>query len=231
MPDRSNNPILKAPIKTTTASSAINTCVPSGSSSTPNIALPISQHANNQLSSSYSRSYSGGDTTIANTSGNVGILNQRMFLSAGSLIRNDSIGSDPGDIRKSTPPPSAFVRQLPSTNQRLRLRDHLIMHHVYHRSFSSSEDNTDGGCGGGTRSLTPELSTEDDFDLFDSCESSGIVSGDGKQLSANSLLPPRQGRLLPRSIGSTSATLKCEDILDSKMKNFLVVKQIIFYYI
>lgn len=218
MPDRSNNSILiGAPIKTNTSTTA-TICVPSGSSSTPNIALPISQPGNNQLLSSYSRSYSGGDTTIANTSKNIGILNQRMFLSAGSLVRNDSIGSDPGDVRKSTPPPSAFVRQLPSTNQRLRLRDHLIMHHVYHRSFSSSEDNTDGGCGGGeTRSLTPELSTEDDFDLFDSCESSGIVSG---QLSSNSLLPPRRGRLLPRS--NQSGTLKCEDILESKMKNFLV---------
>ncbi|KAH7642003.1 hypothetical protein HUG17_5048 [Dermatophagoides farinae] len=186
---------------------------------------------------SYSRSYSGGDSTIPGTSASASasranlpgsILQQgqqqRLFLSAGSLVRMDSVGSDPGDMRRPTPPPSFSTsggRQLPNTSnmcnaQRPRLRDHLKMNPVYHRSFgSSSEDITDTG-GAGVRSLTPELSTEDDFDLLDSLESSGIGGG----LSEQKTLPQsRRGRALPRS--SISSLKAADEILDSKMKSFL----------
>lgn len=156
---------------------------------------------------------------------------QKLFLSAGSLVRMDSAGSDPGDVRRPTPPPSIGAvsgggRQLPNTSnlcnaQRPRLRDHLKMNPVYHRSFgSSSEDITDTGAGcSGVRSLTPELSTEDDFDLLDSLESSGISGG----LSEQKTLPqPRRGRALPRS--SVSSLKAADEILDSKTKAFLAVR-------
>ncbi|KAH9423163.1 Rab GTPase binding [Dermatophagoides pteronyssinus] len=189
----------------------------------------------------YSRSYSGGDSIIPVTSSSTSVSRanlprsllqqgqqQKLFLSAGSLVRMDSAGSDPGDVRRPTPPPSIGAvsgggRQLPNTSnlcnaQRPRLRDHLKMNPVYHRSFgSSSEDITDTGAGcSGVRSLTPELSTEDDFDLLDSLESSGISGG----LSEQKTLPqPRRGRALPRS--SVSSLKAADEILDSKTKAFL----------
>ncbi|OTF79439.1 hypothetical protein BLA29_002309 [Euroglyphus maynei] len=187
----------------------------------------------------YSRSYSGGDSIMPGTSSSPSVSRtnlsrsklqqgqqQKLFLSAGSLVRMDSAGSDPGDMRRHTPPPSigtgSVGRQLPNTSnmctnaQRPRLRDHLKMNPAYHRSFgSSSEDITDTG-GAGVRSLTPELSTEDDFDLLDSLESSGISGGISEQ---KTLPQPRRGRALPRS--SISSLKAADEILDSKMKAFL----------
>ncbi len=113
-----------------------------------------------------------------------------------------------------------------SATARPRLRDGRRL--AMYKSLSSSEDEM--------RSMTPELSTEEDFDL-DSC-ALDLLSDQGPGTASSAAAASKNLMFMGGSVGGVGSAaaagggagelgmprkLKPDDILDAKMRNFLVV--------